>query len=373
MKRIEIFKRGKHTAMNGAVLDFSESDLQAMVAAYDPAIHEAPLVVGHPRHDAPRYGGVGAMSFADGMVAAELQDVVPEFAEWVRKKLFNKVSASLYTPGSPNNPKPGVYYLRHIGFLGAQPPAIKGLNQNGISFSEEEEGIVEFADWSDVQNASLWRRLRDFFIAQFGLEKADSVIPDYAVATLEEEARKEPADELASPAPAPAFGEPDHTPKGDEMSAEEKARLAALEAENADLKKQHAEFAEAEAKRKRDAAHVDHLAFAEGLVKDGKLLPANQAVAVAALDLIAAQNAPLEFGEGDNKASLTVASFQAVLTAFPKVVEFGEAAGNKKGTAPDADDATAIAAAALEFQESEAKAGRTINIAQAVQHVKSVG
>jgi hypothetical protein len=39
VKRIEIFKPGKHTAMNGAVLNFSESDLAASAAAYDPAKH----------------------------------------------------------------------------------------------------------------------------------------------------------------------------------------------------------------------------------------------------------------------------------------------------------------------------------------------
>ncbi|MBF0186018.1 MAG: hypothetical protein HQM06_16735, partial [Magnetococcales bacterium] len=40
---------------------------------------------------------------------------------------FKKISASFYPPDSPNNPTPGLFALRHIAFLGAQPPAIKGL------------------------------------------------------------------------------------------------------------------------------------------------------------------------------------------------------------------------------------------------------
>ena len=65
-KPIQIFKPGTHTAMSGAVLAFSESDLAACAAAYDPAKHEAPLVVGHPKHDAPAYGWVKQLAFADG-------------------------------------------------------------------------------------------------------------------------------------------------------------------------------------------------------------------------------------------------------------------------------------------------------------------
>jgi hypothetical protein len=49
--------------MSGQALAFSESDLQATVAAYDPAKHEAPLVVGHPTHDMPAYGWVQRFIF----------------------------------------------------------------------------------------------------------------------------------------------------------------------------------------------------------------------------------------------------------------------------------------------------------------------
>lgn len=349
-KQIQIFKSGKHTAMSGVALSFSEADLKATVAAYDPAKHEAPIVVGHPKHDDPAYGWIGKLSFADGSLEAEPVQIDPAFAEMVDKGSFKKISASFYAPDSPSNPVPGCFYLRHVGFLGAQPPAVKGLRNP--EFADTEQGVVEFSEWDDVTNASLWRRLRDWMIGEKGLDVADSIIPDYQVASLEQAAQdelKEAQTENAG-AVAPAFSEP--KPKGDEMSAEEKAQLAALQAENATLKAQQVEFAEAEKKRKIDATHAEHLAFAEALVKEGKLLPAHKEVTVATLDNLASQETAVEFGEGDAKKPLLDA-FKAQLQAAAKLVEFAELGADK-----DKGKAAAAAAAfstAPGYQVDEAK------------------
>ena len=53
MKPIEIFKIGKHTATNGQTLPFDETMLAAAVKGYDPKLHEAPVVVGHPKDNHP--------------------------------------------------------------------------------------------------------------------------------------------------------------------------------------------------------------------------------------------------------------------------------------------------------------------------------
>src|SRR5690606_10586760 len=55
---IEIFKAGTRTDDSGTVHTISKADLAASVAAYDPAVHEAPHTVGHPKHNAPAYGWV---------------------------------------------------------------------------------------------------------------------------------------------------------------------------------------------------------------------------------------------------------------------------------------------------------------------------
>ncbi len=372
-KPIQIFKSGKHVAMSGQAIAFSESDLAATVAAYDPVKHEAPLVVGHPKHDDPAYGWVKSLSFADAL-EAEPHQVDPAFAEMVGRGAFKKISASFYAPDSPSNPVPGVYYLRHVGFLGAQPPAVKGLR--APEFADAEQGVIEFADWGDRQNASLWRRLRDWFIGEKGLEIADSIIPDYAVQTLEDEARKESETGVS---PVPAFVEPTH--EGETMIPEEKARMEALEkqtadltAENAALKKSNADFAEAQTSVKKAAAHADNLAFAETLVKAGKLLPTSRDSTVALMDVLVAQEAAIEFGEGDGKKSLApLAAYRAQLEAMPKQVEFGEVAGKDEGASPDLSDATELAKQIVEFQESEAEAGRTVSATDALKHLTTKG
>lgn len=327
-KPLHIFKAGVRTAMNGTTLDFSESDLAATAAAYDPAKHEAPIVVGHPKLNGPAFGWVKSVSAAGGDLEAEPAQVDPAFAEAVSAGRYKKVSASFFAPDSPSNPVPGVYYLRHVGFLGATAPAVKGLR--AVEFGDAEEGVVEFADWADMQNASLWRRMRDFLIAQFGLDKADQVIPDYAIGTLEDAARTEPKEDAC--AIAPSFS--DSTHPEDSVTPEQKA---ALEAENAQLKQQLAAANAAAATAAADKRHADHLAYAEQLITDGLLAPKNRDLVVAMLDFTDGDE-PLEFGEGDAKQPLAV-GFKAYLAEQPKVVEFAELATKDRATS--ATDAAA--------------------------------
>lgn len=139
---IEIFKSGQHTAMSGVTISFSESDVAAIAASYNPALHEAPLVIGHPAADIPAYGWVAGLSFADGVLSALPSDVDPDFANLVNTRRFGKISAAFYEPTSPNNPVPGVYYLRHVGFLGAQPPSVKGLRSP--QFASDDTLVICF-------------------------------------------------------------------------------------------------------------------------------------------------------------------------------------------------------------------------------------
>ena len=321
-KPLQIFRPGRHTAMSGAELAFSEADLAATAAAYDPALSEAPIVVGHPVTDGPAYGWIKALSFAAGGLEAEPDQVDPAFAEMVAAGRFKKVSASFYPPESPNNPAPGVYYLRHVGFLGAQPPAVKGLRSP--SFADDGEAVTfEFGEYDDVQSAGLWRAMRDWMIGRFGQDEADKVIPGYAVGSLEASAQVELAkDTQETPAPMSYSENPDK-----ETSIVTPEQKAALEAENAQLKSQLSALKAAQ-------IHAGHAAFAEGLIAAGQMVPAQQAVAVALLDALAAQETPVEFGEGDDKAPL-IDAFKVFLSEMPKRIEFGETATGKKAAEGD--------------------------------------
>lgn len=146
MNLIEIFKAGKRKDANGVEVNLTPDDLQKAVIAYDVNIFEAPVVIGHPEHSHPAYAWVKGLKLEGDILKAELHQIDPKFAEIVEKGRYKKVSASFYLPDSENNPKKGALYLRHIGFLGAMPPAVKGL-KNPI-FAENEQGIIDFSDYS---------------------------------------------------------------------------------------------------------------------------------------------------------------------------------------------------------------------------------
>lgn len=143
MKPLVIFRSGTHTATDGQTLEFSEAALADAARNYDPAVHEAPLVVGHPKDNAPAWGWVKNVEARGADLVAFADQIDPDFAEAVRLGRYKKVSASFYLPGSPANPKPGSLYLRHVGFLGGQAPAVKGLPP--VSFAEAE-GVIEFSE-----------------------------------------------------------------------------------------------------------------------------------------------------------------------------------------------------------------------------------
>ncbi|ECD5542873.1 peptidase [Salmonella enterica subsp. enterica serovar Kokomlemle] len=334
MNLIHIFRAGTHTDMHGRRINFSDADLNEIAQNYNPALHEAPIVVGHPKTDAPSYAWVSGIKKDRDGLKAEPRDIDPQFAELVKNRRYSKVSASFYCPDSPGNPTPGKYYLRHVGFLGAQPPAIKGLKQ--VSFAEDEEGVVEFADWSLQTTASLFSRIRDFLISQFGLEKADSVVPDYMIDSLRDEAirTETPVPAFSDPAGIPADEiiqpTPEHqAPTPPEEPAVDKELQAKLQKENDDLKRQLEERNKADAQRVATERHNANVAFADSLVSDARLAPAGKGLVVAVLDALGDGESPVSFSENDSEQPL-VEAFKAQMQKARPLLDFGEVATGDK-------------------------------------------
>lgn len=137
--RLHIFRQGCHVASSGATACFTEQDLATCATAYDPATWPAPLVLGHPQDNGPALGTVARLeATADGLYAEA--DPGPDLRALVAAGRYRFLSASFWRPGAPGNPVPGAYYLRHVGFLGAHPPAVKGLDP--VAFAES---VIEFA------------------------------------------------------------------------------------------------------------------------------------------------------------------------------------------------------------------------------------
>lgn len=320
--------------MSGVTLEYTEAQLQACAEAYDPALHRAPMVVGHPKMDDPSYGWVESLDYSDGILRVTDSDQVEvEFQEMVNDGRFSKVSPSFYLPDAPNNPKPGTLYIKHLGFLGAAAPAIKGLKT--ASFAEKEEGVVEFADWDQMTIAGLFRKVRELFITKHGLEAADQALPTYEIDSLQNSAVEDKADDAL-----PVFSESTDEPNtGDDMSKELQDQIDKLTADNKALAatnktqgEQITSFAEQQLKSKTAATHADNVSFAEGLVSAGQLAPTDKDDTVIILDQLATLETEVEFGEGDDKQKTTpLAMRKKQLSAAPKLVNFGEQAPAGEG------------------------------------------
>lgn len=258
---MEVFRAGKHVSANGVEREWRVTDLQQMAESYDPEKHEAPIVVGHPKDNAPAFGWIkGLKVVADKLMALPSQ-VAPEFAELVKAGRYKKRSISLYPDGT----------LRHVGFLGAQPPAVKGLKD--IEFAGAAADTYEYADTEDAQMTELER--------------------------LQQELAEE----------------------------RKKRELAEGKADEATAAKQQAEanFAELQAQAKKQ--EID--AFIDQGVKDGKILPAwkNQGLAefMAALD---GQTETYEFSEGKQETPLNW--FKGFINSFAEHPLFKEMAKPKR-------------------------------------------
>ncbi|AYZ16003.1 MULTISPECIES: hypothetical protein [Klebsiella] len=360
---LAVFAPGTHTAMDGRTITFTPEDCIDLANSYDPSVSEAPFVIGHPSLTAPAYGWAERLEYRDGIVYAAPRQVNPAFAEAFNAGSYKKRSLSIYQPDSPGNPKPGHFYARHVGFLGAVPPGVKGLPDAQFAEASGDNGPLEFAlPWEADNLASLFQSIRDWVIQETTIEQADSIIPQWRIQSILDSA----TDERKSISPL-AYAEennvdPNQTPT---VTAEELARRETALAEREEkLRKDEEAAKQRDAKVRRDAV----VSYADGLVKAGSILPRQKNTVVEVL--LCLDSTPLSFADGDATVNKTPEELlRDVLSQKPKVMDFSE----KTGTADapvDFADASALATAAQNYQAEQAKQGRTISMTDAVNHVK---
>jgi len=190
MDLIEIFKSGTHTDSSGNTREWTDKDLEEIASLYDPAKHEAPIVIGHPEHDSPAYGWVESLKVEGGRLLAKVKDVADEFKDWVGRSLYKKISIALYPDLS----------LRHVGFLGAMPPAVKGLvnahfqEKGGITiYSDFEEGGKKMSSKVNDPGAELEKRIREVLrdprshVNKYGIRFSEGVTYAQALTYVQEE------------------------------------------------------------------------------------------------------------------------------------------------------------------------------------------
>jgi len=258
-KWFDLFKEGTHTDTAGRQHTVTAKDIRTIERKFNEAADDAPIVVGHPKDNAPAFGWLKRTRSVVANNITKLQGladkVVPEFAEAVNRGMYKKVSVSL---------RPD-WTIRHVGFLGAVPPAVKGL-EPVLSFAADPDAMeFEFAEGELDFSQGWWvndkirqlghflQRLRDYFVETLGLEKADDILGQYTIDSIKE---APPPDKEAAEAAPGGFSEAHETPvrgkEDNKMSKDVKAdtpaaaqpgefaeRVTALESENATLKKEN--------------------------------------------------------------------------------------------------------------------------------------
>jgi len=319
-RTIEVFRPGTFTPMSGPAVTLTADDLKALAARYDAALSPAPAVVGHPNTDSPAYGWAAGFAYDDTVarLTADLSQLEPQFEQAVKDGRYKRISLSLFRPEAPNNPKPGTWYPKHIGFLGGAAPAVTGLKP--VELSANDDGVVTFAsaEFSDPgfkDVASQFRGLRDWLIGKFGLEEADKAMPAWTIGWIDaqgDDDDKTPG--FAAPV-KPLVKPPEKNPMSNADAAAAAAREVELTRREAALKAQ-------EDKLRHDA----NASFAETLVNEGRLLPASKVKLISALDALGGTDTSASFAEGGATISApAVDVIRDILKSQPPVVQYGRA------------------------------------------------
>lgn len=282
--RISIFRAGDFVSSDGRPISFTVSNLQAIARSYEPSLARAPMVVGHPELDDPAYGWAQSLSVEGELLMADVDQVEAQFAAMVNDGRFPNRSASIFLPDSPGNPKPGQYYLKHIGFLGATPPAVTGLPPAQLAAAAD---AVSFS-----------------FPAVF-------ISPEPSMTEKTTPAAPAAPAAVAPTVPAASTNDP-----------------VAFAAAQSALDRRAAELDSREQKIKTETLAADRAAavsFAKGLVDSGKILPAQSDAVVELLVTLPGADQPVSFAQAGATVSKPARDlFRGLFDALPERINYRE-------------------------------------------------
>ncbi|WP_290664752.1 hypothetical protein [Ignavibacterium sp.] len=278
-KWFAIFKTGKHTDSNGNEREWTENDLDKIIESYDKTKHEAPIVIGHPKTNAPAFGWIEKLKRVGDTLYALPSQLAQEFVEMVNKGLFKKRSISLYPDGT----------LRHVGFLGAQPPAVKGLPD--AEFKEDENlSTIETEVATDFEDKSVEKNLQ-------GLEEK---VKQYELQLKKMEEKEKEFEELQT-------------------------KYAQVLVEKSTLEKEIQ-------KQKRETQLKDFAEIVERAISEGKLLPKMKDTITKLYEVVSLT--PLyEFSEGVKSEPSSLLT--DLINSMPKIIDFGESGKPAEGKEND--------------------------------------
>lgn len=234
----DVFRCGTHLDHSGKWRTFTEADIDKAIASYQS--DSAPIVVGHPTLNAPAFGWIQQFRRQGPTLQARCSRVADEFADLVKRGLYKNRSISFNSDGT----------FRHVGFLGAAAPAVKGLED--IQFADKGEFItMDTAETVQTEQA----------VAQEQAEEVQ-VEPEAEAKTAESEAEMQSSRADAAPKTEPEVSLSD-------LESQQKQFQDTVKKLESQIKSlENALNVEQEKNRKAEFA-----AYADELIREGRLNP----------------------------------------------------------------------------------------------------
>ncbi len=277
---IEIARAGTFTDSAGRPQTFTDSDLDAIANAYDPAKRDCPLVFGHPKTDAaPAFGWAEKLKAEGGKLLAKFGQVPEAVKKIVAAGHYRHVSMSLM---------PDRKTLRHVALLGAAQPAIDGLKAVELR-SRNDSITIDFVKGDNMPGDDAQREIGALKERLAALEKEN--------AHLKEQAKG-------------------HKDGKEKAEAEKKA----AEEKEAKTAADFAAYKGAIENEKREARVA-------ALVESGRVKPAEKADVLSFAMALASQNTTVDFAAPDGKTekvSLEERYFRELESRNPdcRIIEF---------------------------------------------------
>jgi hypothetical protein len=283
---VDVFRGGTHTDSGGDTHEWTSDDLDTIVNLYNNQVegnkHTAPVVLGHPETDSPSFGWVESLKKEGLILKAKLVELSEDLINGIKQGAYKFQSIALY----PN------LLLRHLGILGAVPPAVKGLKPLSDYFSEGDYKVIEFGEEHlTIEIVQKWMKER------YGEEEVQTMIKDLLLIKKEEVVMEQPTNEVK-------YSEKEFN--------ELQTKIKELENKN-----QNVEF---------------DLFFNE-LLRDGFVIPAQKEIVKSLI------NPNYEFSE-DGKTINKYSVMEKFIKSFPKQIEFNEIATKEVELKSETDEQT---------------------------------
>lgn len=359
-KWMAIGKVGKWTDKNSTEVKIDEKYLDEVVANTNP--EDVKFVIEHPKYNKIGFGKISSLKRVGELLFALPKEVNEDFKNAVNKGEL---------PGRSMTIKKANKQLLDISFLPPEiDPAIDGLGAYSFSTALKDENLEVFilqaplpndeSHFAEVENEriefaqyeissypfrtikSMFRNIKDFFIEEFGLEKANKILDNWAI----DEVGNAPAvwEKKTSPYVINSFSKNNQEETMDlskvdltKVDPNIKAVFEALNAENQKLKTdydskvvelQSAQSTITKAESEKIQAEVLQFCSSEKIAK--KILPAKKDKAVRFLTA-QKEKAVLEFSSADGKKE----NFDAyefakeLIENLPDAIDTNEFASNK--------------------------------------------